>query len=260
VGEEMGLNREFITYIEKCIHDALGGMQGRSMLELGNQDIDVRSGIQERLGKDYFCNRGIIEHVSIDLNGEDGALAYDLARPIDRREFIGRFDVITNAGTSEHVEPIAGQYTCFQNIHNMLAVGGIAIHIVPDVEELDLRGSWKNHSNNYYSKEFFLMLADENAYRLLSSIVLSGLRCVCLQKTVDAPFMQNRDLLLAKISRRSGGIVYAGINDGKRRLVPLFMRRCKAVGQRLLPPFLRELDREITQRWRAARARWSGRP
>jgi hypothetical protein len=42
--------------------------------------------------------------------------------------------------------------------------------------------------------------------------VINGLRCACTRKTTDAAFTENRDALLAEIGRRTGGVVYSGIN------------------------------------------------
>jgi hypothetical protein len=98
------------------------------------------------------------------------------------------------------------------NIHNCLKVGGISVHLVPDLDELEQRGRWKNHCNSYYTAGFFETLAALNGYTLVSSEVINGLRCACLRKNSDAPFSEDREALLAGIGRRSGGIVYSGIN------------------------------------------------
>ena len=70
----MGLKIEYIRFIDDCIASQLGSMQGLRMLELGNQHVDDKKGrVAEKTGKAYYTNRGC-EHVSIDLNEEDGAL------------------------------------------------------------------------------------------------------------------------------------------------------------------------------------------
>ncbi|HSR56104.1 MAG TPA: hypothetical protein VLN73_07665, partial [Alphaproteobacteria bacterium] len=118
----------------------------------------------------------------------------------------------TNSGTTEHVEPFEAQYTCFMNIHDCLKTGGISIHLVPDLDELEQRGWWKNHSNNYYTHAFFAGLAELNGYTLVSSKVINGLRSACLRKNSDAPFTEDREAVLEHIGRRTGGVVYSGIN------------------------------------------------
>src|ERR1041384_5416258 len=65
-----------------------------SMLELGNKVTGaglVYKSVFEAMG---------IRHVSVDWNGKDGALPLDLRQPLN----LGRFDMVTNFGTSEHVE------------------------------------------------------------------------------------------------------------------------------------------------------------
>ncbi len=206
----MGLQPAYLDYIEECARSELGGLAGTRMLELGDQVISIE-GVAERTGKDYYENRGVA-HVSFDLNGAHGALEVDLAQPIADPAWRGAFDIVTNSGTTEHVEPYEAQYTCFQNIHDCLKVGGISVHLVPDLDELEQRGAWRNHCNNYYTHGFFARLAELNGYRLVSSKVINGLRCACLRKNVDAPFTADREAVLAGIGRRFGGVVYSGIN------------------------------------------------
>lgn len=213
----MGLQPKYLDFIAECAHITMGDFSGRTMLELGNQHIsdeDRRAcpGILEKTGKQYFENRGV-KHVSIDLNAEDGALPIDLSQPIGRPEWRHSFDIVTNAGTSEHVEPLEAQYECFRNIHECLRPGGIAVHIVPSAEGLRDKGRWRNHCNNYYSREFFDMLAAHNGYRVVSFQFSDELILTCLQKTEDRPFMADRSAFLEPITRREGGIIYRGIND-----------------------------------------------
>lgn len=206
----MGLQPSYLDYIQECVTSELGDLAGKRMLELGDQTIGA-DGIPEKTGKKYYENRGV-QHTSFDLNAKHGALPVDLAQPIRDPQWLGAFDIITNSGTTEHVEPLEAQYECFMNIHDCLKVGGIAIHLVPDFDELEQRGRWESHCNNYYTHGFFALLAELNGYALVSSKVINGLRCACTRKTTDAAFTENRDALLAEIGRRTGGVVYSGIN------------------------------------------------
>lgn len=206
----MGLKREFIEFIESCANQTIGELNGKKMLEFGDQIITDES-IPEKTGKLYFSNIGV-EHVSVDLSGQHGALKLDLSKPQQFSRWRGYFDIVTNAGTSEHVEPTSAQYECFLVIHNALKVGGVAVHLVPDINELESKGCWSGHCNNYYSHEFFVMLAKNNNYRLVASTVMDGLRCSAIQKQVDAPFMEGRATFLEHIAVRKGGIMYPGAN------------------------------------------------
>lgn len=207
----MGLEVGYLEYIEKCVTSELGGFDGIKMLEFGDQTIAPEE-IPESTGKEYFSNRGV-EHISLDLNGRNGAIRIDLSKPIRKRQWLGQFDIVTNAGTSEHIEPLSKQYECFKNVHDCLRVGGIAIHIVPDVVELDERGLWKGHCSYYYSEAFFSELAKQSGSTMLYSTVIHGHRCVCMRKDADVEFTPNREAIINSISIRDTGIIYPGIND-----------------------------------------------
>jgi len=211
----MGLSENVVGFIDENIVAYLSPSSRKRMLELGNQGI-LGDFAPERTGKEYYENRGF-EHVSVDLNGKDGAVRADLSKPFRRKDWRGRFDVVTNAGTSEHVEPLMGQYHCFRNIHESLCAGGLAIHAVPAAEQLLERGAWQGHCNNYYSEAFFRLLADRNGYAVLAMRVWNGLHCVCLRRDTDQSFMDDPDELLGAIERRQGGRVYLNINDSRIR-------------------------------------------
>ena len=182
------------------------------MLELGDQVVVESEPVPESTGKEYFENRGIA-HTSFDINGQHGAFRVDLSEPIRDPDWLGAFDIVTNAGTSEHIEPFTTQYECFMNVHNCLKQGGIAVHMVPDIVELEQRDLWKNHCNYYYSHEFFTLLAEFNGYDLRYSKVINGLRCVCLRKTDEQPFTRDRDAVLAAIAWRPVGKFQRVLNE-----------------------------------------------
>ena len=105
----MGLVTSYLRFIESSIEQVFGGtVSGLRMLELGDQVI-LDPNIAEETGKAYFTNRGL-EHVSVDINGLHGAIVRDLTRPEQFQDWHGSYDVLTNAGTTEHVEPIESQY------------------------------------------------------------------------------------------------------------------------------------------------------
>lgn len=196
----MGMNQSYLRFVESSMEKAFGATAGYRMLELGDQVISDSS-IPEETGKEYFSNRGI-DHVSVDINGLHGAIVRDLTRPEQFVEWHGSFDIVTNSGTTEHVEPFESQHDCFGIIHNCIRVGGIAVHLVPDVDERDKRGAWINHSRFYYSSSFFQNLAKECEYDLLENTVINGLRCAALRKTRNVPFMADRAGFLERIAQR----------------------------------------------------------
>ena len=154
------------------------------MCELGDQLLKV-DGIKIEVAKDYFESLGF-KHTSIDINGKHKALPLDLAKPIRNKTLINTFDIITNLGTSEHVE---NQYECFKNIHYLCKKGGLFIHASPAV------GSWIGHCKYHYPPMFFIRLALACNYRTINWNVIRVSRektrdtCVALVKSEDNEFM-----------------------------------------------------------------------
>jgi len=181
---------EYLDFVMDSINLEYYNPAGLSMFELGNQRF---IGGQYTTGKEYFKHIGM-RHTSVDINGEDGALPLDLTKPELFYDFRCEYDVLTNLGTTEHVEPIANQYECFSIIHDVVRAGGIMIHMVPDVEELDNSGAWRDHCRIYYRKEFFTKLAEHCNYTMLEDKVIFGLRSVVLRKETARAFTTNREI------------------------------------------------------------------
>jgi SAM-dependent methyltransferase len=122
-------------------------MVGDSMLELGNK----KSG--DLTYKSWFTAQGI-RHVSVDINGLDGALKLDLREPLN----LGQFDMVTNFGTTEHV--VDNQYQAWKNIHEAVKLGGVYIGMCPSP------GDWWWHGEHYPSMDFYRQFADLNGYEI----------------------------------------------------------------------------------------------
>lgn len=213
----------YLQFIESSIEQAFdGAANGLRMLELGDQVISDPD-ISETTGKAYFLNRGF-EHVSVDINGLHGAVVRDLTRPEQFQDWHDSWDIITNSGTTEHVEPFESQYECFGILHDCTKVGGIAIHLLPDIHERDEHGAWIDHCHYYYSDSFFEFLAKECGYEILSNAVINGLRCVALKKITNAPFINDRSVFLEWIAQRDYSIDSKGtslMRRGVRKLLRL---------------------------------------
>ena len=153
----MGLKQDALDFILGCIDSHFASYENVHMLELGNQKIKKDG--KRQVAKSFFERKGFI-HTSFDINGKDGALPIDLSMPVPQKHY-GMFDVVTNSGTSEHVEPFKGQYECFRNIHLCTKSGGVMIHIVPE------NGSFPNHCPFYYTNAFFERLAELNNYKVI---------------------------------------------------------------------------------------------
>jgi hypothetical protein len=198
----MGLEVSYMEFMENELVKVFGSdWNNLTMLELGNQHISSNEKYRYGTGKDYYSSVGF-NHISVDINGEDGALPLDLRYPSQFEQFVNKIDVLTNFGTTEHVEPHDTQYECYSILHNCVKLGGLMVHVLPDVYELDQYGAWSGHCTNYYSHEFFKMFAEECGYEILNSTLIRSNRCVILKKILDKPFMSDKELFLSGIKVR----------------------------------------------------------
>lgn len=114
------------------------------LLEIGDQDIifGENSGRKMRDIEKSFYQKW----ETIDLHQREGVTIRDLS--VEKEESYS-WDIVSNFGTSEHVEPEEGHYICWKNIHKWTKLGGYSIHEIPE------SGSWKNHCRFYYDLNFF---------------------------------------------------------------------------------------------------------
>lgn len=124
-----------------------------TMLELGNQNLYFNPHYGE-VAKPYYESRGH-KHVSVDINGKDGAISKNLGDPLELGE---RFDIVTDFGTSEHV---AGFYGCWKNKHDHCKLGGLIVSENPKTE------NWKGHGHHYLTQLFYRELAEVMNYNIL---------------------------------------------------------------------------------------------
>lgn len=157
-----------------------------ALLELGNQ-MAFNSLIEERIDKyriSTILHKYFKSYETIDLQNEKNVTITDLS--IYQPDLFN-VDIITNIGTSEHVEFEKGQWNCWKNIHNWLKIDGIMIHELPEL------GSWPGHCRYYVTREFFIKLK-QYGYQILElddhiwSDQGNTLWCV-IQKVKDVPFM-----------------------------------------------------------------------
>ncbi len=184
----MGISIQTWDFLHEAMATAMAMNDGSqiAMCELGNQRFRGSLDVPTEKAKDYFEGIGI-KHVSIDINGLDGSLKHNLAKPIYVESMMGRFDIVTNFGTSEHV---SDQYECFKNMHNLCRHGGIFIHAVPKI------GSWRRHCRFRYTMDFFHDLSSKCQYE---PIILKEIKhpkkkgkkliCASMRKSFDVPFI-----------------------------------------------------------------------
>jgi hypothetical protein len=179
----MGMSRKYINFINNSVKvnfENKKRLTGLSMVELGDQVINDPS-IPFKTGKDYFSSRNF-KHISVDLNGLHGSQVRDLRKPEQFNDLEGKFDVLTNLGTTEHVEPYEYQYTCFKIIHRLVKKGGVMIHIVPDINLRNDKKAWVDHCRVYYSEKFFLSLARDCNYQILEKKYINDLLSISMVK------------------------------------------------------------------------------
>ena len=154
-------------------------LNGKRMLELGGKFN------RPHTYKEYFKSLGF-EHVSVDWNGEHGALVRDLRKPLWGE--LGQFDMVSNMGTTEHVTGARGQECVWENIHMMTKPGGVYVGQNPYHDGK----SWWWHGNHYPTEGFFLDFAERNGWtveRLYKGNKRPHENLYCrMEKTKDLPF------------------------------------------------------------------------
>jgi hypothetical protein len=98
-----------------------------------------------------------LEYASIDIDGSPDSLPLDLNYDDVPRLDVGKYHLVTNFGTTEHV---ANQLNAFKVIHDLTSLGGVMLHSLP-------AQGMMNHGLVNYNMKFFWMLARSNGYQLL---------------------------------------------------------------------------------------------
>jgi len=208
----MGLKRNLVNLITDITLQDYPKLSRINILELGNQEVRSGEGFFEKTGKEYWTNQGL-NHVSVDLNGKNGALKKDLTEIDQFLEFQNKFEVVYNSGTTEHVEPYESQYEAFRIIDFCTKVNGFMFHSVPEITNRDNNGIWEAHCHYYYSKEFFDNLAKECNYELLYLKVLPTNVTCAFKKTENSSFMIDKELFLSEIAVRNKNLSFKGNPD-----------------------------------------------
>ena len=172
----MGITKLIDEYERSILRSLDIGYSGLKWCELGNQRTWNR-----KSAKEMYVTRGV-DHTSIDLNGQDGALKLDLEKKLPDN-LVGKFDVVTNYGTVEHIN---NQTAVFFNVHELCKEDGIMFHGFPFVL------NWPRHGRYYYAREFADSLAKVCNYNLVDVGLLDSeeykyprnLLMVTLRKTI----------------------------------------------------------------------------
>jgi hypothetical protein len=106
--------------------------------------------------RDFWLWLGL-DYAAIDIDSSPGSVALDLNYDSVPPEMEGKFNLVTNFGTTEHV---ANQLNAFKIIHDLTERGGIMLHRVP-------AQGMVNHGLVNYNFKFFWMLARSNGYSFI---------------------------------------------------------------------------------------------
>ncbi len=112
----------------------------------------------------------------IDFTGAGGAAALDLNRDMAPRRWRKKFDLVVNAGTTEH---ILNQDNVFRVIHDLVRVGGLMFHEVPVL-------GMPTHGVVSYGLPFFWHLCRANAYEVLCLDLVAGQKAPMTPSIVES--------------------------------------------------------------------------
>ena len=107
------------------------------------------------LARDFWTWLGL-NYASIDIDGSPGSIPLDMNYDEVPADLVGRYDIVTNFGTTEHV---ANQLQSFKIIHDLAAAGALMLHVLP-------ASGTPNHGLVSYNPKFFWMLGRSNGYKI----------------------------------------------------------------------------------------------
>jgi len=105
----------------------------------------------------FYQMLGIEEYFSVDLNQEHGALAIDLNTPLTDTSVYGKFDLVTDYGTNEHVFNVAEAY---RTMHRLCSLNGLMVIF----QQLYGGNGYHNFDVSYFEG-----MAAANQYKILYS-------------------------------------------------------------------------------------------
>jgi hypothetical protein len=142
---------------------------GRTPIEFGiPREIGTRDGIEVQPesapASEPFWRALGFDYSAVEYGGHRGAISLDLNTDSVPRRMRGAFDLVVNAGTTEHV---VNQLNAFRVIHDLTKLGGIMVHDLPAV-------GMPTHGVVNYTMQFFWLLCRENRYTPLDLHMAKG--------------------------------------------------------------------------------------
>lgn len=154
------LGNQRFTVTDDTLKDIIASVRYRSQTDLPALEKILKTPKKERepLTESFYHALGFKKFVAIDVNHKFGSIAMDLNFDI-RTHYNYRevFDLVTNNGTGEH---ILNQQAIFKNCHDLCAVNGLMVHIMPFV-------NWVNHGFFNFHPVLYADLAAANQYDMI---------------------------------------------------------------------------------------------
>jgi hypothetical protein len=121
-------------------------------------DAPFANEFYEHLGLKYTC---------VDFNDSLHSIKMDLNYDSVAEEHKGKYSLVTNFGTTEHV---ANQLNAFKIMHDFTALNGVMVHILP------FQG-FPSHGFMSYTMQFFWMLCRSNLYKVIDVDLSAWKKC-----------------------------------------------------------------------------------
>lgn len=115
------------------------------------------------------------QYTAIDIDGSPDSIPLDLNYDSVPPEAIGKYNLVTNFGTTEHV---TNQLNAFNVIHDLTATDGIMLHEVP------AQGMF-NHGLLNYNFKFFWLLMRSNGYKFIYADFLPAERASTFPNNIE---------------------------------------------------------------------------
>ena len=120
-------------------------------------DERLRSGVAPGVKVEQLMRDAGFRYAAFDVYSTGATRTFDLNSDSVGWRDRGRYDVVTNCGTSEHV---ANQFNVFKVAHDALKAGGVMMNFVPFYGQVD-------HGLINYHPKFFTTLIANNDYQPL---------------------------------------------------------------------------------------------
>ncbi len=174
----------------------LYGLFDRPPLELGpQQETTIVDGIERQAesapaSQPFWESLGFT-YEAVEYGGHRGVTSLDLNRDSVPDALRGAFDLIINAGTTEHV---VNQDNAFRVIHDLAKVGGVMLHELPG-------GGMLTHGVVSYNPQFFWLLCRDNNYDVFDLTVSNAGDAPVSNDVVqsNAQFAKSRNAIQSQI-------------------------------------------------------------